>query len=100
MLPVLLLGHILVCYLIRFILIRCIASPEDAEDEHFVDKIEELEDDAGGMMLAFLCTITLRYMISGHYASYEAGEKSKLPRHSPLQRGVLLGYALMMCLAA
>eukprot|EP00747_Dinoflagellata_sp_TGD_P079210 gnl/TRDRNA2_/TRDRNA2_160423_c2_seq1.p1 gnl/TRDRNA2_/TRDRNA2_160423_c2~~gnl/TRDRNA2_/TRDRNA2_160423_c2_seq1.p1 ORF type:complete len:285 (+),score=55.98 gnl/TRDRNA2_/TRDRNA2_160423_c2_seq1:33-857(+) len=77
------------------------AHPDDADDEHFVDKIEELEDDAGGMMLAFLTTVMLRYIIAGNYGQ-DLGEHTppKLLHHTPLQRGILLAYALVMCLAA
>eukprot|EP00747_Dinoflagellata_sp_TGD_P212693 gnl/TRDRNA2_/TRDRNA2_85761_c1_seq1.p1 gnl/TRDRNA2_/TRDRNA2_85761_c1~~gnl/TRDRNA2_/TRDRNA2_85761_c1_seq1.p1 ORF type:complete len:662 (+),score=136.72 gnl/TRDRNA2_/TRDRNA2_85761_c1_seq1:105-1988(+) len=100
LLPVLLLGHILVCYLIRFILIRCLASPQDADEEHFADKIEELEDDAAGMMLAFLCAMLVRYCIAGHYASYEAGERRPHDRHNWIERLIMLSYALVMAAAS
>merc|ERR1719311_1894470 len=76
------------------------AHPDDADDEHFIDKIEELEDDAAGMMLAFLGAMLVRFCICGHYASFEAGERGGRDRHNWIERLIMLVYAILMALAS
>eukprot|EP00747_Dinoflagellata_sp_TGD_P212698 gnl/TRDRNA2_/TRDRNA2_85761_c1_seq6.p1 gnl/TRDRNA2_/TRDRNA2_85761_c1~~gnl/TRDRNA2_/TRDRNA2_85761_c1_seq6.p1 ORF type:complete len:662 (+),score=124.12 gnl/TRDRNA2_/TRDRNA2_85761_c1_seq6:105-1988(+) len=99
-LPVMLACHLAFCYITRAVLIRWVAHPDDADDDNFVDKIEELEDDAAGMMLAFLCAMLVRYCIAGHYASYEAGERRPHDRHNWIERLIMLSYALVMAAAS
>lgn len=79
--------------LTRWILMKRL---HDEDNEHFVDKIEELEDDANGMMLAFLVTMLVRFVISGEFDGHMDGETGAHVGHSWVSRLVLFLYGCAM----
>jgi len=70
---------------------------ENADDSHFVDNIEELEDDASGMMLAYVFIMLVRFCICGTYHDLQADGSM---HHTAWQRAGLLIYALVVSAAA
>jgi hypothetical protein len=75
-----------------------VRSKAHMEHEEFEDSIDDVQNDVGGMILAFAWTTFVRYLILGRYPEHdpEPGEA----RHSPLQRGLLLIYAVLITVAA
>lgn len=61
----------------------------------FIEKIEELEDDVCGMLLAFAWTMLVRYLISGTYQTFEEGETGQI-QHNWVQRLILFIYLCCM----
>jgi len=75
---------------------------KDNDESHFVDNIEELEDDASGMMLAFVFTLTIRFLICGHYESRfaEMDGDAVVARHNLSERLAMLGWAVFITVVA
>lgn len=69
----------------------------DEDTDHFVDKIEELEDDAHGMVLAFLVTMLVRFAISGTFDIHGDVETIE---HTSEARLAMLAYACLMVAVA
>lgn len=73
---------------------------DDQEDfSRFIEKIDELEDDIAGLALAFVWTLSVRYLISGAYAGMEEGETGSM-QHTSVQRLVLFIYTASMAALA
>lgn len=68
------------------------------DHQEWEDSVDEVENDVGGMILAFAWTTFIRYLILGRFPEHEPepGE----PRHTALQRGLFLGYAVLMAVLA
>jgi len=64
------------------------------DHQEWEDSVDEVENDVGGMILAFAWTTFVRFLILGRYPEHEPepGEE----RHTALQRGLFLGYAVGM----
>jgi len=100
--------HPLLCFLGVFVLLGFFAGIsaltrkvllkkfENTDESHFVDQMEELEDDAIGMMLAFVFTLFIRYLICGSYQAMQEGDNGLTIQHTMLQRSLLFLYALAM----
>jgi len=65
-------------------------------DAEMREQLEDLQSDAGGMTLAFLWTLTVRFLICGHYPEMEQGEgeDEPSPKHTPTMRTIMGLYAL------
>lgn len=84
-----------VSFLTRKALIKKFETADD-DESHFVDQMEELEDDAIGMMFAFVFTLWVRYLICGQYAAMEEGDGGLTIQHTMTQRILMLLYAVAM----
>lgn len=67
--------------------------------QEFEDSVDDVENDIGGMVLAFAWTTFVRYLILGRYPEHHDAEPGE-PPHSALQRGLLLLYAVLITVAA
>lgn len=79
---------------------RCAKHQAHLDDDDYQDAVEDLENDAGAMCLAFVWTMFVRYLVLGSYPALEEGEKGGRPEHTALTRGLFLMYALAMLGAA
>jgi len=72
----------------------------DDDESHFVESMEELEDDASGMMLAFVFTIMVRFGISGAFQLMQEGDTGVVITHTSWERFSLFLYAIGVTSAA
>lgn len=100
--------HWALCFLgviVLFLILLCVGGIHHyirefthMHHQEWEDSVDDIENDIGGMVLAFTWTIFVRYVILGRYPEHEPGPGE--PLHSPLQRGLMLLYAVLMTVAA
>lgn len=93
-LAVLLLLSVAISFLARFALKRPLESNKGIRSK-FLEKLEELEDDVCGMLMAFAWTMTVRAVICGQYVPLEEGETGSIT-HTWWQRLIFLAYTLLI----